>query len=73
MPSAPAVCNWDCCIATWNLYAPFRAREPIERVGRSFLMYDVTYPDPIVDRTIVLGPQASDLDTTTLGSIPIGS
>jgi hypothetical protein len=50
-----------------NLYAPFRAREPIGRVGRSFLLYDVAYADPQVDRTIVLGPQASDLDTTTLG------
>jgi hypothetical protein len=53
-----------------NLYAPFRVREPSERVGRSFLMYDVAYPDPAVDRTIVLGPQASDLDTTTLGLDP---
>jgi hypothetical protein len=53
-----------------NLYAPFRAREPIERVGRSFLLYDVAYPDPGVDRTVVLGPQASDLDTTTLGLNP---
>ncbi len=53
-----------------NLYAPFRAREPIGRVGRSFLLYDVAYPDPAVDRTIVLGPQASDLDTTTLGLDP---
>jgi hypothetical protein len=53
-----------------NLYAPFRAREPIGRVGRSVLMYDVAYPDPAVDRTIVLGPQASDLDTTTLGLDP---
>ena len=53
-----------------NLYAPFRAREPIGRVGRSFLLYDVAYADPQVDRTIVLGPQASDLDTTTLGLDP---
>jgi hypothetical protein len=53
-----------------NLYAPFRAREPIGRVGRSFLLYDVTYADPDVDRTVVLGPQASDLDTTTLGLNP---
>jgi hypothetical protein len=53
-----------------NLYAPFRAREPIGRVGRSFLLYDVAYPDPAVDRTIVLGPQASDLDTKTLGLDP---
>jgi hypothetical protein len=53
-----------------NLYAPFRDREPIGRVGRSFLLYDVAYSDPKVDRTIVLGPQASDLDTTTLGLDP---
>jgi hypothetical protein len=53
-----------------NLYAPFRTREPIGRVGRSFLLYDVAYADPQVDRTIVLGPQASDLDTTTLGLDP---
>ena len=53
-----------------NLYAPFRAREPIGRVGRSFLLYDVTYADPEVNRTIVLGPQASDLDATTLGADP---
>ncbi|HTP10640.1 MAG TPA: glycosyltransferase family 39 protein, partial [Anaerolineae bacterium] len=53
-----------------NLYAPFRAREPLGRVGRSFLLYNVAYPDPQVDRTVVLGPQASDLDTTTLGLNP---
>jgi hypothetical protein len=50
-----------------NLYAPFRAREPIGRVGRSFLLYDVAYLDPEADRVVVLGPQASDLTTTTLG------
>ena len=53
-----------------NLYAPFRARKPIGRVGRSFLLYDVAYSDPKVDRTIVLGPQASDLDPTILGLDP---
>jgi hypothetical protein len=53
-----------------NLYAPFRAREPIGRVGRSFLLYDIAYADPEVDRTIVLGPQASDLDPETLGLDP---
>jgi hypothetical protein len=53
-----------------NLYAPFRARDPIGRVGRSFLLYNVAYPDPQVDRTVVLGPQASDLETTTLGLNP---
>lgn len=53
-----------------NLYAPFRAREPIGRVGRSFLLYHVAYTDPGVERAIVLGPQASDLETTTLGLDP---
>jgi len=53
-----------------NLYAPFRAREPIGRVGRSFLLYNIAYPDPGVDRTVVLGPQASDLESTTLGLNP---
>jgi hypothetical protein len=53
-----------------NLYAPFRAREPIGRVGRSFLLYDIAYADPGVDRVVVLGPQASDLTTTTLGLSP---
>jgi hypothetical protein len=53
-----------------DLYAPFRAREPIERVGRSFLLYDVAYADSGVDRAVVLGPQASDLTTTTLGLNP---
>ena len=53
-----------------NLYAPFRAREPSERVGRSFLLYDIAYSDPGIDRTVVLGPQAIDLTTTTLGLQP---
>jgi hypothetical protein len=53
-----------------NLYAPFRTREPIERVGRSFLLYDVAYPDSGIDRAVVLGPQASDLTTSTLGLNP---
>ena len=53
-----------------NLYAPFRAREPIGRVGRSFLLYDIAYASPAVDRTVVLGPQASDLETATLGLDP---
>jgi hypothetical protein len=53
-----------------NLYAPFRTREPIERVGRSFLLYDIAYSDPEIDRVVVLGPQASDLTTTTLGLHP---
>lgn len=53
-----------------NLYAPFRAREPIGRVGRSFLLYDVAYADPTIDRTVVLGPQAGDLTTQTLGLHP---
>jgi hypothetical protein len=53
-----------------NLYAPFRAREPIGRVGRSFLLYDVAYSGSGVDRTVVLGPQASDLDLAALGAHP---
>lgn len=54
----------------WKLYEAFKERTPEARVGRSFLIYDVTYPDPAVDRAVVLGPQASDLDTTTLGLDP---
>jgi 4-amino-4-deoxy-L-arabinose transferase-like glycosyltransferase len=52
----------------WNLYAPFRTREPVERVGRSFLIYNVTYPDDTLDRAVILGPQAGDLDASALGA-----
>jgi hypothetical protein len=53
-----------------NLYAPFRARAPIGRVGRSFLLYDIAYADRNIDRVVVLGPQASDLTTGTLSLNP---
>ena len=51
----------------WNLYAPFKDLTPIERVGRSFLIYHVTYPTEAVERAVILGPSASDLDAATLG------
>jgi len=51
----------------WGLYAPFKEQRPVERVGRSFLIYHVTYPSSEVDRTVILGPSASDLDAATLG------
>lgn len=51
-----------------GLYAPFKDLQPVERVGRSFLIYHATYPVNEVDRTVVLGPFASDLDRATLGA-----
>lgn len=51
----------------WKLYDAFKARTPEARVGRSFLIYNVGYSSPNVDRTVVLGPRASDLDRETLG------
>jgi hypothetical protein len=54
----------------WGIYAPFQARAPDARVGRSFLLYHVDYSSTETDRTIVLGPMASDLDQATLGSQP---
>ena len=54
----------------WKLYEAFKAREPDERVGRSFLIYNVAYPPTAVDRTVVLGPVASDLDRDTVGGSP---
>lgn len=51
----------------WGLYAPFKNLQPVERVGRSFLIYQVAYPTNDLDRTVILGPQASDLDAVTLG------
>lgn len=51
----------------WGLYAPFKDLTPVERVGRSFLIYRVTYPSPEIDRAVILGPAASDLDAATLG------
>ncbi len=53
--------------AGWNLYAPFSDRVPIERVGRSLLMYHIAYPKTGINRAVVLGPFAGDLDRTTLG------
>jgi hypothetical protein len=50
-----------------DIYAPFRLRQPVDRVGRSFLIYHIEYPSAGVDRTVVLGPLASDLDQMTLG------
>lgn len=54
----------------WGLYEPFRNLQPVERVGRSFLIYHVTYPVDATDRTVVLGPYAADLDAATLGKQP---
>ncbi|MBP7687953.1 MAG: glycosyltransferase family 39 protein [Thermoflexales bacterium] len=51
----------------WGLYTPFKNLQPVERVGRSFLIYHVTYPSHEIDRTVSLGPQAGDLDAATLG------
>ncbi len=50
----------------WKLYEAFKDRAPEARVGRSFLMYDVTYPATGIDRAVVLGPAAGDLDRETL-------
>lgn len=54
----------------WGIYGPFHAREPDARVGRSFLIYRVNYPSAAIDRTVLLGPMASDLDQATLGGQP---
>jgi hypothetical protein len=54
----------------WGIYAPFHARQPDARVGRSFLIYHVNYPSSAIDRTVVLGPMAGDLDQATLGGQP---
>jgi hypothetical protein len=51
----------------WKLYQAFNDRVPEARVGRSFLIYNVAYPSSEVDRAVVLGPVASDLDRDTLG------
>jgi hypothetical protein len=53
----------------WKLYEAFRDRVPEARVGRSFLIYNVSYPSSEVDRTVVLGPVAGDLDRATLGGL----
>jgi hypothetical protein len=49
------------------LYAPFREREPDARIGRSILAYHIDYPASGVDRVVVVGPLAGDLDRATLG------
>ncbi len=50
----------------WNLYAPFKARVPEARVSRALLIYNVAYSSPELDRAVVLGPIAGDLDRATL-------
>ena len=54
----------------WNLYTPFKDLSPVDRVGRSFLIYHVTYPSNVIDRTVILGPYAGDLNAATLGKQP---
>jgi hypothetical protein len=54
----------------WHMYAPFRARRPEARVGRSILVYRIDYAVDEIDRAVVLGPVASDLDAATLGGHP---
>ena len=54
----------------WDLYAPFRGREPDARIGRSILAYRINYPSVDVDRTVALGPLAGDLNRATLGGQP---
>ncbi len=51
----------------WKLYEAFKTRQPEARVGRSFLIYNVSYPSNEIDRAVVLGPMAGDLDRETLG------
>ena len=51
----------------WKLYEAFKARIPEARVGRSFLIYNVAYPSTEIDRAVVLGSTAGDLDRATLG------
>ena len=69
MPSAPAACNWDVVQPAEFVCAVSRARTDRAR-GPIVLVVRCRVSDPAVDRTIVLGPQASDLDTTTLGLDP---
>lgn len=54
----------------WKLYEAFKTRGSEERVGRSFLIYNVAYPASQVDRAVVLGPVAGDLDRDTVGGSP---
>ena len=53
-----------------DVYAPFRDREPAARIGRSILAYHVGYSSSEVDRAVVLGPVAGDLELETLGGHP---
>ncbi|CAG0933515.1 hypothetical protein TFLX_03087 [Thermoflexales bacterium] len=53
-----------------NIYAPFRVRPPDARAGRSLLLYHIAYPSSEIDRTVMLGPPAPDLDRTTVGGQP---
>jgi hypothetical protein len=52
------------------MYEPFRTRLPDARAGRSLLLYHIAYPSPDIDRTVLLGPAATDLDPTIVGSRP---
>ncbi len=54
----------------WDMYAPFRERTPDARIGRSLLVYRIDYPSREIDRTVVLGAAAGDLDMETLGGHP---
>ncbi|HET7376062.1 MAG TPA: hypothetical protein VFK30_05110, partial [Anaerolineae bacterium] len=54
----------------WNEYAAFRSMTPVTRVGRSILVYHLTYASSAIDRSVVLGSSAGDLDRTTLGGTP---
>jgi len=54
----------------WDLYAPFRARAPDARVGRSILVYRLEYSSSQVNRAVVWGLPAGDLDLTVLGGQP---
>ncbi|HLF26046.1 MAG TPA: glycosyltransferase family 39 protein [Anaerolineae bacterium] len=54
----------------WDLYAPFRARAPEARIGRSILAYQIDYPSSAADRAVVLGVAAGELDLETLGGNP---
>jgi hypothetical protein len=54
----------------WNLYAPFKERQPVARVGRSFLIYHLTYPADQIDRTVILGPDAGSIEAAALGVQP---
>jgi hypothetical protein len=54
----------------WHMYEPFRARVPDARVGRSLLLYHIAYPSTAIDRTVLLGPSATDLPQAVVGGQP---